>query len=148
MFGRVSSLPVGKWPRKAGAGLLAVLLCLAGCVHQETVQVRHLTSGRYLPSRYVQVYRKAPEEAYEKIAVLEAVGQPGTPKSQLLGSIMEKARELGAEGVIVEDKSQPIGNPLVMNPTGGMYTVNPGMQMIPRYRATAIRFTAEPPSGG
>lgn len=112
-------------------------------MHQETVQVRHLTTERYLPSRYVEVYRKTPETPFEKIAVLEASGQPETPRSQLLGSIVEKARELGAQAVIVEDKSQPIGNPLVMNPTGGMYTVNPGMQMIPRYRATAIRFTTE-----
>ncbi|VVM07016.1 hypothetical protein MAMC_01399 [Methylacidimicrobium cyclopophantes] len=130
------------------AGLVAGLISLAGCVHQETVQVRHLTSARYLPSRYVQVYRKAPEGPYEKIAVLEATGQPDTPRSQLLGSIVEKARELGAEAVIVEDKSQPIGNPLVMNPTGGMYSVNPGMQMIPRFRATAIRFATEPSSSG
>ncbi len=136
----------GRRPLRRTAGLLALLLCAAGCAHQETVQVRHLTTARYLPSRYVQVYRKAPEGPYEKIAVLEASGQPDTPKSQLLGSILEKAQELGAEAVIVEDKSQPIGNPLVMNPTGGMYTVNPGMQMIPRFRATAIRFTTEPAS--
>ncbi|QSR84397.1 hypothetical protein [Methylacidimicrobium sp. B4] len=136
----------GRWLRGGAAGLLAILLCVAGCAHQDAVQVRHLTTARYLPSRYVQVYRKAPEGPYEKIAVLEASGQPETPKSQLLGSILEKARELGAEAVIVEDKSQPIGNPLVMNPTGGMYTVNPGMQMIPRLRATAIRFATEPAS--
>ncbi len=80
--------------------------------------------------------------------MLEAGGPPDTPKGQLLGSILEKARELGAEAVIVEDKSRPIGNPLVMNPTGGMYTVNPGMQLIPRYRATAIRFTGKSASGG
>ncbi len=130
------------------AGVLGLLLCVSGCVHQQTVQVRHLTTARYEPSRYVQIYRKPPEGPYEKIAVLEASGQPETPRSQLLGSIVEKARELGAEAVIVEDKSQPIGNPLVMNPGGGMYTVNPGMQMIPRFRATAIRFRTESPSAG
>ncbi|MGD9897446.1 MAG: hypothetical protein AB7T14_10290 [Candidatus Methylacidiphilaceae bacterium] len=141
------SLAAGACRCRRVAGALAILLYLGGCVHQETVQVRHLTEARYRPSRYVEIYRKAPEGPYEKIAVLEASGQPETPKSQLLGSIVEKARELGAEAVIVENKSQPIGNPLVMNPSGGMYTVNPGMQMIPRYRATAIRFMMESPSG-
>ncbi|WP_142660162.1 hypothetical protein [Methylacidimicrobium tartarophylax] len=149
MSGPVRWIAAGSRLRRRTAGVLALLLlCSAGCVHQEAVRVRHLTTARYLPSRYVQVYRKAPENPYEKIAVLEASGQPDTPRSQLLDSIVEKARELGAEAVIVEDKSQPIGNPLVMNPTGGMYTVNPGMQMIPRYRATAIRFTGEASSGG
>ncbi|CAB4242806.1 conserved protein of unknown function [Methylacidimicrobium sp. AP8] len=124
-----------------GRGLLVLLLCLGGCVHQDVVAVRRLTAARYVPTRYVQIYRKAPEGRYEKIAVLEAGGTPETPRTQLWEAMVEKARELGAEAIIVEDRSQPIGNPLVMNPGGGMYTVNPGMQMIPRFRATAIRFS-------
>ncbi|ACD84132.1 hypothetical protein [Candidatus Methylacidiphilum infernorum] len=121
---------------------LLILLFFYGCAQQESVRVKRLTTEAYSPSRYVEILNKAPKRRYLKIAELDIRGAEGSPKTELVGALSQKARELGAEALILEDRSVPIGNPFIMNTSGGMYDTNLN-RYIPAYHAVAIRYMEE-----
>ncbi|TFE66050.1 hypothetical protein A7Q09_10485 [Methylacidiphilum sp. Yel] len=109
------------------------------CAHQEAIRVKKLTQTTYSPTRYVEVMYHPPKRKYLKIAELDTRSAEGTPKTQLISVLVMKARELGAEALIVEDNSTTIGYPFVMNNTGGMYDTVP-TRIVPAFHATAIRY--------
>ncbi|KIE57728.1 hypothetical protein A946_11665 [Methylacidiphilum kamchatkense Kam1] len=112
------------------------------CAHQEAIRVKKLTQATYSPTRYVEVMYHPPKRKYVKIAELDTRSAEGTPKTQLISALVMKARELGAEALIVEDNSTTIGYPFVMNNTGGMYDTVP-TRIVPAFHAIAIRYLEE-----
>ncbi|QSR88122.1 hypothetical protein IT6_06955 [Methylacidiphilum caldifontis] len=130
--------------KKPTLAKLTFLFCffLLSCVHQESVSVKRLSSKTYSPTRYLDIMTQPPKRKYYKIAELNARGAEGTPKTEIIGALAMKARELGAQGLIIEDKSIPIANPFVMNTAGGMYDTNLN-RTVPYYHAIAFRYAEE-----
>ncbi|QSR89630.1 hypothetical protein IT6_05030 [Methylacidiphilum caldifontis] len=118
------------------------LFFFLSCAHQESVRVKRLGSETYSPSRYVEILNKEPKRKYVKIAEMDVRGAENSPKTELVSALSQKARELGAEALIIEDRSVPIGNPFIINTSGGMYDANLN-RYIPAYHAVAIRYVEE-----
>lgn len=101
------------------AGLLGLLLC--GC---STVQVARLDTT--LPkTTVVDLYKHAEElkgKTYQKIGYL-AYGKPVTEENQVkaLGAMLNKARQIGAEGLILERESEDFTNTMVLRGTAIIY---------------------------
>lgn len=133
-----------KIPKKLSVtGTLLILgaLALAGCASGPVLQVQAVAPQSYPPSALVAALRAAPSRPYIVIARIHGQAPAGTPPAQVLASIERKAAALGANAVILQDRSQQTAATLQFNPAGGNYQNTPA-QIIPIYDATAIRWTA------
>jgi hypothetical protein len=121
--------------------LIAVALVLTGCAQGPVLRVQSVAQQSYPPSSVVETLRAAPSRPYIVIARIHGQAPAGTPPAQVLAAIEHKAAALGADAVIVQDRSQQTAAALQFNPAGGSYQ-NTRAQIIPIYDATAIRWTA------
>lgn len=133
-----------KSPKKlpvAGTLLIVSALALAGCAQGPALRVQTVAQQSYPPSALVETLRAAPSRPYIVIARIHGQAPAGTPPAQVLAAIQRKAAALGADAVILQDRSQQTAATLQFNPAGGNYQNTPA-QIIPIYDATAIRWTA------
>ena len=133
-----------KSPKKlpvAGALLIVGALTLAGCAPGPVLRVQTVAPQSYPPSALVATLRAAPSRPYIVIASIHGQAPAGTPPAQVLAAIEHKAAALGANAVILQDRSQQTAATLQFNPAGGNYQNSPA-RIIPIYDATAIRWTA------
>ncbi len=122
---------------------LAALAALAGCGGEPVaIEVTHLTGwGAYPPEAFTQVLQSPPSTSYVPIARLAINGVAGLDRAQALAALEQRARELGANALIVTDQTQPAVPNLTFNPSGGTY----GMGMsssAPRIIGDAIHMNA------
>ena len=117
--------------------VLAVVV--AACTPSQPEFVRPANSPSFAPTQFVDVLEAPPARPYEEIGVIEVPGEPGTLRTQILAQIRGKAQAIGANAVILQDKSRMAPASQRLNPsTGQMEAI--GGQVIPAYRAVAIRY--------
>lgn len=119
------------------ATLLA--LVLAACAAPQPDVVRSPSAPVYAPTANVEVLEQRPTRPYLEIGTIDEPGEPGALRAQVLAQIREKARQLGADAVIVTDVSRRAPATQRMNPTTGFYETVGG-QVIPAFKAVAIKF--------
>jgi hypothetical protein len=121
----------------------AALAAIVGCASEPlAIEVTHLEGwGAYQPEPFIQVLQAPPATAYVPIARLVVNGAAGLDRAQALAAIEQRARELGANALIVTDQTGPQMPSLTFNPSGGTYgmgTSSPG----PRILGEAIHMSS------
>jgi hypothetical protein len=123
------------------AGCLA--LWLGGCAATSTVQVHRIAAQQFAPTSTVSVLSGAPRRAYVEIATLRVEGAPGDSAAQLLALLQARAAALGADALIVSNRST-VSTPLVgYSASGGTFS-QPVLQQVPAFSAIAIRYLGTP----
>jgi hypothetical protein len=92
---------------------LLLLTVLLGSCGTTTSVVKLDPARQYPPSANVQILLKPPERAYVEIAKLESRGMVGEPEPEVLADARERARELGADALIVLDVDRTYHPPVV-----------------------------------
>ena len=123
-------------PRRWVAFLAAALL--AACAAPQTEVVRTGTQV-YAPTTDVDLLEQAPSRAYTEIGVIDAPGEAGALRAQVLAQVRDKARQLGADAVILTDQSRRAPTTQRLNPTTGYYETVGG-QLIPAFKGVAIKY--------
>lgn len=124
--------------KNAFLGLLPVL-ALMGCASQPvSLQVDQVAKNQTFGTQpFVTVLSQPPASPYIVIATIEADGAQGITKQQVIAAVMQKAQNLGANAVIIQDQTSEMAPALNVNPSGGQY-VNMPPQILPKFHATAI----------
>jgi hypothetical protein len=106
---------------------LAIAVLLGGCAAQPSpVEVTPLAgSGAYRPQAFIKVLRAPPAEPFVPIARLVVIAAAGLDRAQALAAIEQKARDLGANALILMEETQPAVPNLTFNPSGGSYALTP-----------------------
>ncbi len=118
--------------------LVVSCLLLGGCASEAAqIDIHNLAgAGAYTPQPYITVLTALPP-TYIPIARLTASGSSGMTRDQLFAAVMEKARALGANAIIVRDESQVSAPNVAFNPAGGQYSIPPPT-VTPKFSALAI----------
>ena len=124
--------------RAAVLGVFLVAL-LAGCSSEPLpIQETRLASwGSYPPEAYIQVLQALPPGGFAPIARLSINGVAGLDRAQALSAMEERARQLGANAIVVTDESRNVTPNLTVNPSGGMYNLS-ATQSVLQLRGEAI----------
>lgn len=111
---------------------------LSGCAHTSGIMLDN--TATYPPSEKVEIVMNPPSRPYVEIAMLETAAPVGTPLTDLLENMRQKAKALGADAVIpTQDASERTPQQLFFNPwLGGYQTL--GGQTAPRIRGLAIKY--------
>ena len=118
---------------RAYLGGLLLAVHLAGCASQPSP-----ATASPAPASTIEVLTTAPAQPYDTLGVLEDSDLPGTPASQVIARLVEKARRLGADAIILENHSERVPGQQRFDPATGQY-VTEGGGVAPSFRATAIR---------
>lgn len=111
---------------------------LAACTSAQPDVVR-TTTQVYPPTVDVDMLEQAPIRPYTEIGVIDAPGEPGALRAQVLAQIRDKARQLGADAVILTDQSRRAPTTQRLNPSTGYYETVGG-QLIPAFKGIAIKY--------
>lgn len=111
--------------RSAVFGVFLAML-LAGCSSQPLpIQETRLVGwGNYPPEAYIQVLQTPPPGDYVPIARLSMDGAAGVDRAQALSAMEKRARQLGANAIVITDESRQVTPNLAVNPSGGMYNLD------------------------
>ena len=112
---------------------------LAACAAPQPDVVRAPGSAVYPPTQFVELLDQPPSRAYVEIGTIDAPGEPGALRSQVLAQIRTKAQQLGADAVILTDVSRNAPATQRLNPTTGTYETLGG-QPIPAFKGIAIKY--------
>lgn len=132
----MSAIPLSSL--RSGAAVAALVL-LAGCAAPPAEPARAPVTSPYPPTATVEFLDEAPTRPYVEIGPLDAPGEPGMLRAQVLAQLREKARALGADAVIVKDVSYRAPATQRLNPTTGYYETVGG-QTVPAFKGIAIKF--------
>lgn len=121
------------------ASLLTLAYALAGCAPTELAVTRPANAPTYAPTQVVEVLDQPPSRPYIEIGVIDAPGEPGALRTQVIAQIRDRAAALGADAVILKDVSRVSPSSQRLNPATGQYE-STGGQLIPAYKGTAIKF--------
>jgi hypothetical protein len=124
--------------RRRWLALLAAAVVAACAAPQPEVKLAP-GATTYPPTLNVDLLEAPPSRAYTEIGVIDAPGEPGALRAQVLAQIRDKARALGADAVILTDQSRRAPTSQQLNPTTGNYETVGG-QLIPAYKALAIKY--------
>lgn len=124
--------------RRRWLALFAAAVATACAAPQPDV-VRAPGAPVYAPTLTVDMLDAPPARPYAEIGVIDAPGEPGALRTQVLAQIREKARALGADAVILTDQSRRAPTTQQLNPTTGYYETVGG-QTIPAYKGLAIKY--------
>lgn len=124
----------------ARAAALGLALLLGACATEPVaLDVQHLSGwGSYTPEPYVTVLNAPPAGPYASLARITASGAAGLSRSQALAALEAKAREIGANAIVVTDETEAAPPTLAFNPAGGTYNVAPPA-VAPKLVGLAIR---------
>lgn len=114
---------------------IILLLLLSGCGYYTSVSLMLDKSGQYPPTTLVEVLNSAPARPYIRLAELETEAPPKAPTAKMLESLVEKAKRLGADAVVLTGDE--------VRPEEPMYCSCGGLIMLPARRvieSLAIRY--------
>lgn len=120
------------------AGMLALVL-LSACSPPAPVVTRLADSPIFPPTEYVEVLESAPARPYREIGVIDAPPEPGALRTQVVAQILQGARQLGADAVILQDLSRTAPTAPRLNPTTGTYDMTGG-DLVPAFKGIAIKY--------
>lgn len=134
--------------RMPGVAAFLLIGLLAACASAPVaISVHPLAgSGAYPSQAYIQVLESPPNSSYVPVARIVATGSTGLAKPQVLAALEDKARELGANAVIVRNETTRTQPSLTYSPSGGQYAVA-APATVPRFVAIAIHFSKAQASG-
>ncbi len=132
-------MPIIGYPSLRSAALVVALLVLAACATPPVAPAQAPITSPYPPTANVEFLDAAPPRPYVEIGPLDAPGEPGMLRAQVLAQLREKARALGADAVIVHDVSYRAPVTQRLNPTTGFYETVGG-QTVPAFKGIAIKF--------
>ena len=119
--------------------LLLSAIALSACTSSQPEIVRPTGTQTYPPTPYVEVLESTPARPYVEIGVIDAPGEPGALRSQVLAQIRTRAQAIGADAVILQDLSKTMATTPRLNPTTGQYD-SAGAQVIPAFKGIAIKY--------
>ncbi|RPI46244.1 MAG: hypothetical protein EHM59_07970 [Betaproteobacteria bacterium] len=93
--------------------IVCLALVLAGCAPTTSVVLLDPTQ-KYPPTQSVQILLKPPSAPYIEIAKLESKGAIGEPEPAVFEDARERARELGADAIIVVESTQHYEPPVIV----------------------------------
>ncbi len=107
-----------------GARLLLAAALAAGLVACAAVapapQVQRLTQQQFSPTQTVDVLDVSPQEPFTGIAKLNVSDPTGTAtRDQLVAQLVETARSLGADAIVVERVERSDSSRVAFDPSGG-----------------------------
>lgn len=118
--------------------LILFSIFISGCVTTSVLLLDE--SKQYPPSQFVAILYEHPSEPYIVIAQLETRGAVGTSLPQILQSMRDEAKTIGADAIIpTEDVSEQQQMGLMYNPWLGGYQTLPGGK-VPVIRGQAIKY--------
>ena len=126
-------------PRLSLAAAALCVAALAACTTTPTQVVRPTGGTVYPPTQYVDVLDSAPSRPYVEIGVIDAPGEPGVLRAQLMAQVRTSAQKIGADAVILQDTSRQAPSTPRLNPTTGQYETIGG-QMITSFKGIAIKY--------
>ncbi len=106
----------------------AIFILLAGCAGQQQspIEITRLAGwGAYPPQAFIEVLSAPPAGSYVPIARLVVNGAAGLDRAQALTAMEQKARDLGANALILTEETGPPSPTLTFNPSGGSYSLTP-----------------------
>ncbi len=107
--------------------IIVCLVCfasLSGCAGQPgvAIDVTHLEGwGTYQPEAFIQVLQAPPATPFVPIARLTVNGVAGMDRAQALAALQQRAKELGANAIVITDQTESAAPSLTFNPSGGTY---------------------------
>jgi len=111
---------------------------ISGCTTTDAVRLND--SSAYSPSDYVAIFNEPPNRPYEELALLESRGAVGQSLPDLLESMRQSAKELGADAIIPTMERSEYQLPgFIYNSLIGGYISLPGGR-VPILRGYAIIF--------
>ena len=118
--------------------LILFSIFISGCATTSVLMFDE--SRQYPPSQFVAILNEQPSEPYIVIAQLETRGAVGTSLPQILESMRDEAKTIGADAIIpTEDVSEQQQMGLMYNPwLGGYQTLGGGK--VPIIRGHAIKY--------
>jgi len=119
--------------------LLLVLLALSACTPSQLEVVRPAGAQVYPPTQNVDLLYAPPTRPFTEIGVIDAPGEPGALRAQVLAQIRTSAQQIGADAVILKDVSRTSPAMPRLNPTTGQME-STGGQVIPAFKGIAIRY--------
>ncbi|MCC6197671.1 MAG: hypothetical protein IT518_24750 [Burkholderiales bacterium] len=126
-------------PMRSLAVLLVVVFALGACASTQPDIVRRTGTQEFPPTQFVEVLDSAPTRPYTEIGIVDAPGEPGALRSQVLARIRAQAALIGADAVVLQDVSRAAPAVPRLNPTTGTYDTASAPQ-IPAFKGIAIRF--------
>jgi hypothetical protein len=93
--------------------VLILTALLAACATTTSV-VKLDPTKDYAPTAAVVILLKPPDKPYIEIAKLESRGVAGEPETSVLEDARERARQLGADAIIVQESAAVFQPPVVM----------------------------------
>ncbi len=114
-------------------------IALAACAPAQPEFVRAAGAPTYPPTQYVDMLEQPPTRPYIELATIDVPGEPAANRVQVLAQIRTKAQQIGADAVILQDKSRTVPTGQRLNPTTGQYEATGG-QVIPSFTGIAIKY--------
>lgn len=118
---------------------LSLIGVLAACASAPVAISVHPLAGKgaYPPQPFIQVLEAPPSGSYVPIARLVATSSAGLAEPQVLAALKHKARELGADAIIVRNETTRTQPSLTYSPSGGQYAVS-APTTVPKFVGLAI----------
>lgn len=119
--------------------IIATLAFLVACSPLQPQVERVKGAPTYPPTQHVEFLNDKPSRPYQALATIDVEGTVGMYREQIIVSIRKEALQLGADAVILEDRSRRTPVESQVNPFTGR-TEQVGGEIIPIYRGVAIKY--------
>lgn len=93
--------------------LAGLILVLSGCGTTTSVLLLD-PAVRHAPTSSVAILLKSPARAYVEIAKLESKGLPDEPETAVLEDARERAKQVGAHAIIVQESTSHYQPPVII----------------------------------
>lgn len=119
---------------------MGLVVLISGCAADFTKATLFDESIIYPQTQTVEILSAPPDKPYKKIALLEAQRGIYATLPDLLNSMRQKAKQIGADAIIpYEYTDKPVSPGLMYNPWLGGYQILPGGN-VPVLRGYAIKY--------
>lgn len=129
--------------RIASSVPIVLSIMLTGCASGPALHVTSVSKLKFAPTAQVQTLYHAPQSPYVVIAKINGQAPVGTSPAQVVAAMLVKAGSLGANALILHDRSRVIPPLVQYSPAGGNYQ-NQSAQSFPVYDGIAIHMQSGP----
>jgi hypothetical protein len=119
--------------------LVAVVIAAAACTPVQPEVTRPTGAPAYPPTEFVDMLDSQPARPYTVIGTIDAPGEVGSTRTQVIAQIRAKAQQMGADAVILQDQSRSTPAAPRLNPSTGQYE-SVGGQLVPAFKGVAIKY--------